>query len=240
MRNFYRVIALAFHHRFTVAATLVCSLAVAVLWGGNITAIYPVVDVIMNNKSIPDMTTNYDIALMGLTNPSSASGSPLAIGSTVYSGPGAANDNAGRPLHPSLFITDLTVNGATARAGDWQYGGTAIAPNAVYGTWKGAVLATDNSTYPPKTTLTPDANPARNHKNVGPGGVNPPPGAQDLGYSTEIVWNLSSLNLDPTHWYRMQFMVHDGDQNKKGGDVGEGCFNVGPGMPTEFTQLSGN
>ena len=47
MRNFYRVIALAFHHRFTVAATLLCSFAVAVLWGGNITAIYPVVDVIM-------------------------------------------------------------------------------------------------------------------------------------------------------------------------------------------------
>jgi ATP-binding cassette subfamily B protein/subfamily B ATP-binding cassette protein MsbA len=36
-----------------VAATLLCSFAVAVLWGGNITAIYPVVDVIMNNKSIP-------------------------------------------------------------------------------------------------------------------------------------------------------------------------------------------
>ncbi len=53
MRNFYRVIALAFHHRLTVAATLLCSFAVAVLWGGNITAIYPVVDVIMNNKSIP-------------------------------------------------------------------------------------------------------------------------------------------------------------------------------------------
>jgi ATP-binding cassette subfamily B protein/subfamily B ATP-binding cassette protein MsbA len=53
MRNFYRIIALAFHHRLTVAATLLCSLAVAVLWGGNITAIYPVVDVIMNNKSIP-------------------------------------------------------------------------------------------------------------------------------------------------------------------------------------------
>jgi ATP-binding cassette subfamily B protein/subfamily B ATP-binding cassette protein MsbA len=53
MSNFLRVIALAFHHRFTVAVSLLCSLAVAVLWGGNITAIYPVVDVIMNNKSIP-------------------------------------------------------------------------------------------------------------------------------------------------------------------------------------------
>ncbi|HYO25428.1 MAG TPA: ABC transporter ATP-binding protein [Lacipirellulaceae bacterium] len=53
MKNFYRVIQLSFRHRFTVAASLVCSLAVALLWGGNITAIYPVVDVIMNNKSVP-------------------------------------------------------------------------------------------------------------------------------------------------------------------------------------------
>jgi subfamily B ATP-binding cassette protein MsbA len=53
MNNFYRVIAISFRHRFTVAASLFCSLAVALLWGGNITAIYPVVDVIMNNKSIP-------------------------------------------------------------------------------------------------------------------------------------------------------------------------------------------
>ncbi|HEX6962124.1 MAG TPA: ABC transporter ATP-binding protein [Lacipirellula sp.] len=53
MNNFYRVIALSFRHKFTVAASLFCSLAVAVLWGGNITAIFPVVDIIMLNKSIP-------------------------------------------------------------------------------------------------------------------------------------------------------------------------------------------
>jgi ATP-binding cassette, subfamily B, bacterial MsbA len=53
MNNFYRVVAISLRHRFTVAASLLCSLAVAVLWGGNITAIYPVVDVIMNNKSVP-------------------------------------------------------------------------------------------------------------------------------------------------------------------------------------------
>jgi subfamily B ATP-binding cassette protein MsbA len=53
MKNFRRIVALSFRHRFTVVASLVCSLAVAVLWGGNITAIYPVVDVIMNNKSVP-------------------------------------------------------------------------------------------------------------------------------------------------------------------------------------------
>jgi ATP-binding cassette, subfamily B, bacterial MsbA len=53
MNNFYRVIALSLRHKFTVAASLFCSLAVAVLWGGNISAIFPVVDIIMLNKSIP-------------------------------------------------------------------------------------------------------------------------------------------------------------------------------------------
>jgi ATP-binding cassette subfamily B protein/subfamily B ATP-binding cassette protein MsbA len=53
MNNFYRVVALSFRHKFTVAASLFCSLAVAVLWGGNITAIFPIVDIIMLNKSIP-------------------------------------------------------------------------------------------------------------------------------------------------------------------------------------------
>jgi hypothetical protein len=28
------------------------------------------------------------------------------------------------------------------------------------------------------------------------------------------------------HAYRVQFMVHDGDQNKVGGDVGQGCATV--------------
>jgi ATP-binding cassette, subfamily B, bacterial MsbA len=54
MKNFYRVIAMSFRHPFTVAMSLFCSLAIAVLWGGNITAIYPVVDVVMLNKGIPE------------------------------------------------------------------------------------------------------------------------------------------------------------------------------------------
>lgn len=54
MTNFVRVIRLALRHRLTVAASIFCSLAVALLWGGNITAIYPIVDVVMNDKSIPE------------------------------------------------------------------------------------------------------------------------------------------------------------------------------------------
>ena len=54
MTNFARVIRLALRHRLTVVASIVCSLIVALLWGGNITAIYPIVDVVMNDQSIPE------------------------------------------------------------------------------------------------------------------------------------------------------------------------------------------
>ncbi|MEQ8839292.1 MAG: hypothetical protein RID07_20975, partial [Lacipirellulaceae bacterium] len=40
-------------HRITVIASVCCSLSIALLWGGNITAIYPIVDIVMAGKSIP-------------------------------------------------------------------------------------------------------------------------------------------------------------------------------------------
>ena len=64
-------------------------------------------------------------------------------------------------------------------------------------------------------------------------GADPPPGGfgafKNLGYGAEVVWNISALGLDPSHSYRLQFMVHDGDQNKSGGDVGEACTTL-PGL----------
>ena len=54
MTNFARVLRIALRHRFTVFASLLCSLAVALLWGGNITAIYPIVDIVMDDKAIPE------------------------------------------------------------------------------------------------------------------------------------------------------------------------------------------
>jgi hypothetical protein len=194
----------------------------------------------VDNKTGADVTTNYTIAQMS-GNPSSALGTPVAYGSTLTSGEGAAVDGAGRPLFPALFVTDLTVSGGSSRAGDWQQGGAALAPNALYGTWKGAVIKVDKTKNPTVTTITPDANPQKNHTNVGPGGINLPAGASDEGYTTEIVWNIANIpGYDPTHTYRLQFMVHDGDQNKTGGDVGQACFNIGPGTPTNFTKVVGS
>ena len=53
-----------------------------------------------------------------------------------------------------------------------------------------------------------------------------PSEAANLGYVSEARWDVSSLGLTTGHVYRAQFMVHDGDQNKTGGDVGEGCATI--------------
>ena len=48
MNNFGRALRLALRYRLTLAGAIVSALAVALLWGGNITAIYPVVEVVLS------------------------------------------------------------------------------------------------------------------------------------------------------------------------------------------------
>jgi len=194
------------------------------------------------NRKAPatDIGAGYPIEKMGAFNPASATGNPIKVGSTITSGVLSALDGAGRPLYPALFVTDITglTNTSTqhdSTAGDWQQGGTGIAPNAVYGTWKGALIVVDSTKNPVTKTLTPRADPTQNHKNVGAGGVNPPASVPDLGYSAEIVWDITKIpGCGASHTFRVQFMVHDGDQNKTGGDVGQACMNVGPGTTDPF------
>ncbi|GIW94525.1 MAG: ABC transporter ATP-binding protein [Pirellulaceae bacterium] len=54
MHPFFRAIGLVRHYRGTLIACLACSLLVALLWGGNIGALYPVFQVILHNRSLPD------------------------------------------------------------------------------------------------------------------------------------------------------------------------------------------
>ncbi len=53
MSNFSRVMQLALRLRWNVAACLVSSLVIAVLWAGNLSAVFWVVDVVMEGKSLP-------------------------------------------------------------------------------------------------------------------------------------------------------------------------------------------
>ena len=54
MNNFARALRLALRHRLTVFASIACSLIIALIWAGNITAVLPVVDAVMHDKSIPE------------------------------------------------------------------------------------------------------------------------------------------------------------------------------------------
>jgi hypothetical protein len=178
-------------------------------------------------------TTDYPVSPLA-TNPGSVLNPQT--GTNALTGDQSGLDPSLRPLWPVLYVTDVTKD-ATNRAGDWQMGGRPINPNAVYGTWKSAIRTVDKSTSPPTVSVTPDVDPAKNDWNLI---VNDPvpAGLKDEGWSAEVRWGVI---FQPGHSYRLQVIVHDGDQNKVGGDCGEACivFCAGgnttppPGCPTE-------
>jgi len=188
-------------------------------------------------------TTDYPVSPLS-ANPGSVS-SPQ-VGTTAEDGDQAGTDTAScsgspdlcdRPMWPALFITDITSD-PNSTAGDWQAGGTPIAPHAVFGTWKGAVKTVDKTKSPATSTVTPDADPAKNSWDLGAGDP-PPAGLKDEGYGAEVRWNVDDLvaagQMIKGRSYRLQFMVHDGDQNQTGGDAGENCVNVEPAPCTPDT-----
>ena len=139
-------------------------------------------------------------------------------------------DPAGRPIPPSLFCTDVT-NDPKSTAGDWQLGGKAIGPDFISGTWKSATVIVDQTVTPTARVVTTDADPAKNGFVLGPNADPVPKNVTTQGYVTEARWDVNGLScngvpLQKGHTYRMQFMVHDGDQNKGGGDVGQACTTV--------------
>ena len=73
---------------------------------------------------------------------------------------------------------------------------------------------------PNKITITPDPDPMKNMWMLGPGSDPVPQGLTNQGFGAEARW---SVPLMSGHSYRLQAMVHDGDQNKAGGDSGEAC-----------------
>lgn len=52
MKNFGRVLRLCLRYRFSLLASIVCAVAIGVLWGGNIGATYPVIQVVFSEKSL--------------------------------------------------------------------------------------------------------------------------------------------------------------------------------------------
>ena len=147
------------------------------------------------------------------------------------------SDDFKRPLYPAVFVTDITdyldatgncidplvPAGDQCRAGDWQQltnnlNPSAVAPHDVFGSWKWSV--------PGLTTGISSTNDPSKNSSFGPGADPPPAPLTNLGFLTEARWDASDLGLTPGRAYRIQFMVHDGDQNKIGGDVGQACLNI--------------
>jgi len=52
MHNFFRAVRLALVYRCTLAGSILASLAVAVLWGGNLGTVYPFVEVVFRGQSL--------------------------------------------------------------------------------------------------------------------------------------------------------------------------------------------
>ncbi len=52
MKNFRRALKMTFRYRYTLVGVVFCSLMVAAFWGGNISALYPIVEVAMRGKPL--------------------------------------------------------------------------------------------------------------------------------------------------------------------------------------------
>jgi Flp pilus assembly protein TadG len=178
--------------------------------------------VVVKTSATKSTTTNYSVSTMS-SNPGFATNP--AVGSTITSGDQAGVDPSGRPAFPALYVTDITTD-PTSTAGDWQNFGTAIPAHAVFGTWKSEATTIDKTKSPATFAVTPDADPAKNNWSLGSLADTPPSGLLNEGFGAELRWNVSALGLKPGHAYRLEFMVHDGDQNKAGGDAGESCTNI--------------
>src|SRR5215218_5354366 len=53
MNNFWRALRYTWPYRRRLFLSLACSLLVAIFWGANLSAIYPVLTVLLDNKTLP-------------------------------------------------------------------------------------------------------------------------------------------------------------------------------------------
>jgi len=53
MKSFFRAVRHVFAYRWTLAGSIACCLGVALLWSANIGTVYPIIEVVFQNKSVP-------------------------------------------------------------------------------------------------------------------------------------------------------------------------------------------
>lgn len=142
-------------------------------------------------------------------------GTPSALYYPATGDP-ACTDTVMRPMRPVLYITDITAD-PSCTAGDQQHGGKPYSPVAIFGSWK---TATENGTIGQPA----GGDPASNGWSLGPGADPVPASVMSVcggsgGFGTQIQF---AAGLVPGHSYRLQTILHDGDQTR-GADSGEGC-----------------
>ena len=54
MNNLFKAVRMAFRYKYSIVGSIVLSAIVAVFWGVNITAVYPFVEVVFQNKTLHD------------------------------------------------------------------------------------------------------------------------------------------------------------------------------------------
>jgi hypothetical protein len=149
----------------------------------------------------------------------------------------ACVDSFNRPLRPVLYVTDISSD-PMCTAGDLQKNGKAYDPVAIYGTWKNATEMAGSTQGTPVS-----ADPMQNNwNNGGAPAAHPVPAAiqactfnnNSAGVTPSSAYTAQvdfEVGLISGHSYRLQVIVHDGDQ-RRGGDSGEGCvtFCAGTGM----------
>src|SRR5262249_635621 len=99
---------------------------------------------------VRQITVKTSCATLTTTSPTTAgpSGPPGCVDGNLQVGAAegqGGTDTSGRPMYPSLYITDLDMppGNTNPLAGDWQYGGAGIPPTGICGTWKGATEIID-------------------------------------------------------------------------------------------------
>lgn len=159
--------------------------------------------------------------------PVTALAAAVSSGDVIKLTDGANTQNLTATAPASANATSITVK--TFKAGKNFTTNTAVTDTTVQtGDYARGTLPTKND-----WTGIPDAPNGTNFAAMG-----------DEGYGTEFRWNASELTythsgvahpLETGHWYKIQIVEHDGDQNK-GGDSGEFCTLIRiPGPPPVVT-----
>lgn len=96
MKNFARVLALALRYRLTLVGLFLCSLLVAIFWGGNIGGVYPIVEVAIRGKSL--QTWAADEIAQAETKSAELRGEIERLEQAIADAPGSAADAMKREL----------------------------------------------------------------------------------------------------------------------------------------------